>query len=190
MNSSLNLLGEEFKHRNRLRCVRLTAEGHENRKCDSWFCLCLTDAVVSQITSQALPLVFRVILPLPQLELFTGHVLVLRLPLRHKQLMKGDVPALRSCPSPKAKHLMIIYCRRSRATPPHRGSSGTDYTHSFLALSAETLAAHGAGDLELVSIVDKPIDALRRRKTNTSQPLCCHRFKCSGKNKFIWFYFN
>lgn len=41
----------------------------------------LTDAVVSQIAGQALPLVFRVVLPLPQLELLTGHVLVLRLPL-------------------------------------------------------------------------------------------------------------
>lgn len=45
----------------------------------------LTDAVVPQISSQALPLVFRVVLPLPQLELLTGQILVLRLPLRAKQ---------------------------------------------------------------------------------------------------------
>lgn len=41
----------------------------------------LTDAVVPQVARQALALVLRVVLPLPQLELLTGQILVLRLPL-------------------------------------------------------------------------------------------------------------
>lgn len=42
----------------------------------------LTDAVVPQVPGQALPLVLRVVVPLPLLELLTGQVLVLLLPLR------------------------------------------------------------------------------------------------------------
>lgn len=42
----------------------------------------LTDAVVPQVSGQALPLVLRVVVPLPLLELLTGQVLVLLLPLR------------------------------------------------------------------------------------------------------------
>lgn len=64
-------------------------------------------AVVSQEASQALPLVLRIVLPLPLLELLTGQILVLRLP-------------------------------------------------RFLALSAKTPTARWAGDLQLVSIIDKP----------------------------------
>lgn len=41
----------------------------------------LTDAVVSQVAGQALPLVLRIVVPLPLLELLTGQILVLRLPL-------------------------------------------------------------------------------------------------------------
>lgn len=41
----------------------------------------LTDAVVSQVSRQALPLVLRIVVPLPLLELLTGQILVLRLPL-------------------------------------------------------------------------------------------------------------
>lgn len=42
----------------------------------------LTDAVVPQVPGQTLPLVLRVVVPLPLLELLTGQVLVLLLPLR------------------------------------------------------------------------------------------------------------
>lgn len=42
----------------------------------------LTDAVVSQEAGQALPLVLWIIIPLPLLELLTGQILVLGLPLR------------------------------------------------------------------------------------------------------------
>lgn len=42
----------------------------------------LTDAVVPQVPGQALPLVLRVVVSLPLLELLTGQVLVLLLPLR------------------------------------------------------------------------------------------------------------
>lgn len=42
----------------------------------------LTDAVVPQIASQALPLVLWIVFPLPLLELLTGQILVLGLPLR------------------------------------------------------------------------------------------------------------
>lgn len=42
----------------------------------------LTDAVVSQVACQALPLVLRIAVPLPLLELLAGQILVLRLPLR------------------------------------------------------------------------------------------------------------
>lgn len=41
----------------------------------------LTDAVVPQEPGQALPLVLGVIVPLPLLELLTGQILVLGLPL-------------------------------------------------------------------------------------------------------------
>lgn len=41
----------------------------------------LTDAIVSQVACKALFLVLRVIVPLPLLELLTGQILVLRLPL-------------------------------------------------------------------------------------------------------------
>ena len=44
----------------------------------------LTDAVVSQVPGQALFLVFRVILALPHLELFTGEACVLSLPLQEQ----------------------------------------------------------------------------------------------------------
>lgn len=44
----------------------------------------LTDAVVSQEAGQALPLVLGVVVPLPLLELLTGQILVLRLPLRER----------------------------------------------------------------------------------------------------------
>lgn len=36
-------------------------------------------------------------------------------------------------------------------------------THRLLTLSTKTLVAGRAGDLQLVSIIDKPRDALRRR---------------------------
>lgn len=42
----------------------------------------LTDAVVPQVSSQALPLVLWVVVPLPLLELLARQILVLRLPLR------------------------------------------------------------------------------------------------------------
>lgn len=44
----------------------------------------LTDAVVPQVSSQALPLVLGIVLPLPLLELLTGQILVLSLPLETK----------------------------------------------------------------------------------------------------------
>lgn len=49
-----------------------------------WTCckVTLTDAVVPQVAGQALPLVLWVVVPLPHLELLTGQILVLRLPLR------------------------------------------------------------------------------------------------------------
>lgn len=43
--------------------------------------------------------------------------------------------------------------------------STLSYTHSFLAASAQTLVAMRAGDLQLVSIIDKPRGALRRQNT-------------------------
>lgn len=56
-----------------------------------WVWLCgLTDAVVPQVSSQALPLVLRVVLPLPQLELLAGQILVLRLPLRPDRKSKSE----------------------------------------------------------------------------------------------------
>lgn len=52
-------------------------------------CACMkafTDAVVSEVSSQALPLVLWIVLPLPGLILFTGQTGVLRLPLQaHNQ---------------------------------------------------------------------------------------------------------
>lgn len=44
----------------------------------------LTDAVVPQVSGQALPLVLGIVLPLPLLELLTGQILVLSLPLETK----------------------------------------------------------------------------------------------------------
>lgn len=41
----------------------------------------LTDAVVSEVSSQALSLIFWIILSFPGLELFTGQTSMLRLPL-------------------------------------------------------------------------------------------------------------
>lgn len=43
--------------------------------------LALTDAVVPQVSSQALSLVLWVVVPLPLLELLARQILVLRLPL-------------------------------------------------------------------------------------------------------------
>ena len=45
----------------------------------------LTDAIVPQVSGQALPLVLRVVLPLPLLELLAGQILVLGLPLRPEE---------------------------------------------------------------------------------------------------------
>lgn len=50
----------------------------------------LTDAVVPQVAGQALPLVLRIVLPLPLLELLAGQVLVLRLPLRPERESKSE----------------------------------------------------------------------------------------------------
>lgn len=44
----------------------------------------LTDAVVPQVSGQTLPLVLGIVLPLPLLELLTGQILVLSLPLETK----------------------------------------------------------------------------------------------------------
>lgn len=51
--------------------------------------LALTDAIVPQVSSQALSLVFWVIVPLPLLELLARQILVLRLPLRTRTKLQS-----------------------------------------------------------------------------------------------------
>lgn len=74
----------------------------------TFFWVVLTDAVVPQVAGQALPLVLRVVLSLPQLELLTGNVLVLRLPLERRHSgWAGALPQI------------FICAEGGRATPTH-----------------------------------------------------------------------
>lgn len=51
--------------------------------------LVLTDAVVPQVSSQALSLVLWVVVPLPLLELLARQILVLRLPLKTRTKLES-----------------------------------------------------------------------------------------------------
>lgn len=106
--------------------------------------LVLTDAVVPQVAGQALPLVLRVVVPLPLLELLAGEVLVLLLPLR-------------------ATHTRT----QSKAAPHTHYRVPEEWwkTHRLLTLGAEALVAGGTRDLELVSVVDEAGGALRAEST-------------------------
>lgn len=74
----------------------------------------LTDAVVPQVSSQALPLVLRVVVPLPLLELLAGQILVLRLPLRTGT--QSESVAMTTKPSRQTRNSLASYTE-------HRNSS-------------------------------------------------------------------
>lgn len=75
----------------------------------------LTDAVVPQVSSQALPLVLRVVVPLPLLELLAGKILVLRLPLGKGA--QSESVAMKTKPSRQMRNSPASYTE-------HRNSSG------------------------------------------------------------------
>ena len=127
----------------------------------------LTDAVVPQVPGQALPLVLRIVLPLPLLELLTGQILVLRFPLRPQrktELMRELLlhrEFAEQLPKSQGFSSFLSHVRRGRRRP-----LDVIYTHRLLTLSTETLVAGRAGDLQLVSVVNKPRGALRKNKNN------------------------
>lgn len=87
----------------------------------------LTDAVVSQIAGQALPLVLWIVVPLPLLELLTGQILVLWLPLRPKSEFVLKFQGRRK----NVQELLIVEMRRTAGACNRNNTAGilTGFLH-------------------------------------------------------------